>query len=54
MLVVVSFFNHRLDRRKVAQQSVQRIFGSLRGLQVFFWLGVFPAPKHYLSPPTCG
>jgi len=36
---------------KNAQQSVQRIFGSLRGLQAFFWLQVFSAPKQFLSPP---
>ena len=33
------------------QQSVQRIFGSRRDLQAFFWLQVFSALRHCLTPP---
>jgi len=38
-------------RLVVAQQSVQRIFGSLRGLQAVFWLRIFSALNHFPSPP---
>jgi len=34
-----------------AQQSVQWMVGILRDLQAFFWLQVFPALRHYPSPP---
>jgi len=34
-----------------AQQSVQRIFGSLRLRETFFWLRVFSALRHFPSPP---
>jgi hypothetical protein len=37
---------------KAAQHSVQWIGGILRDLQAFFWLRVFPALRHYLSPPA--
>jgi hypothetical protein len=38
----------------VAQQSVHPTCGILRGLQAFFWLRVFPAPKQNPRPPTRG
>jgi len=51
VLAVVSFFNHSSGRRKVAQQSVQRIFGSLWLRESFFWLQVFSALKLFLTRP---
>jgi|GEM_PF-7117438 len=50
----IGFQPASLAQVKNAQQSVQRICGSLRGLQAFFWLRVFPAPKQNPRPPTCG
>jgi len=38
-------------KRKKAQQSVQWICGSLRGLQAFFWLRFFSAPEQSPRPP---
>jgi hypothetical protein len=35
----------------IAQQSVHWTLGILRGLQAFFWLRVFPAPKQSPRPP---
>jgi len=41
-----------LAQSSSCQQSVQRIFGSLRDLQAFFWLRVFFLHlKQNLSPP---
>ena len=39
-------------RYKNAEQSVHLTCGSLRDLGAFFWLRVFPAPKHCPHPPT--
>jgi hypothetical protein len=35
---------------KVAQQSVHLTCGSLRGLQAFFWLRVFPTSQATTTP----
>jgi len=47
----VVFFSQRVLRQKAAEQSVQRIFGSLRLREAFFSLRVFSALKHFPSPP---
>jgi hypothetical protein len=45
--------NTVLSNPKTAtQQSVQWMVGILRDLQAFFWLRVFPALKHFPSPPA--
>lgn len=46
--VVAKFGRWVIDN---AQQSVQRIFGSLRGLWAWFWLQVFSHLKPPPSPP---
>jgi len=46
------FEDERVLQNTVAQQSVQRIFGSLRDLQAFFWLRVFSALRHFPNPPA--
>jgi len=38
--------------QRAAEQSVQWIGGILRDLQAFFWLRVFPALRHFPSPPA--
>jgi hypothetical protein len=43
-----------LLNENTAQQSVQPTGGILRRFQAFFWLRVFPALRHFPSPPTSG
>ena len=52
-MVVVLVINQRV-LHKASQQSVHLTCGSLRGLQAFFWLRVFPAPKQSPRPPHAG
>ena len=49
-LLVSSMNRKRVLRSKTAQQSVQRIFGSLRDLQAFFWLQVFSTSQTESQP----
>jgi len=44
------FFSQRVLRRRAAEQSVQRIFGSLRLREVFFWLRVFSTSQTESQP----
>jgi hypothetical protein len=53
-LAALPSFRWRVLHNKNAQQSVHWTLGILRGLQAFFWLRVFPAPKQSPRPPTRG
>jgi|CXWL01.1.fsa_nt_gi phytoene dehydrogenase-like protein len=48
-MAVFLFFNRRV-LHKASQQSVQRIFGSLRLRQAFFWLQVFSTSQAESQP----
>ena len=51
-VMVKSIFNLGSIKHKAAEHRVHLTCGSLRDLGAFFWLRVFPAPKHCPRPPT--
>ena len=50
--VLMVVLAEHLAERDAAEQNMHPTCGSLRGLWASFWLRVFSASKHFISPPT--